>query len=464
MTKRFDSTISVEELLASQYAKKTANTDHYAWNLLTAYIDKTKANIDFTVSTSINAVLCDFYSAVRKEDGSFFTINSLSSIRSALIRVIKKKFDIDISKDATFAKSESVFEAMKRHLKKNGKGETTHYPVISEEDLCKIAEFTPTTPTELQLKVWFTLHFHFALRGRENLHSLEREDLIFSTQNGMETIRPKDNVTKNHRNDTSSSIGAVIYKSKDENCPILLVKKYLSLLNSENKYLWQRALARPDLLSQPSYTSHKVGVNTVNGFMKKVCLTLKLGSVYTNHSVRATSLTVLGSGFQDTEIAHFSGHRSLSALGIYKRVSKSKQQEMSQCLHERITGSSSISANTNLVQNMDLHCDLFTHDDPNGPSSHACPTGPITISPPSPPTQEDPVIPSTNSNLQQEMDLPCGPSPHDRPTGPASSSSNSFIYSDINKLCAQQDSRVFSSFAPNLQNCTNISFTFNFHK
>lgn len=98
MTKRFATSLPIDELLATKYSKKTENTDKYAWNLLTAYINEKKVIVNFNVPSSINALLCDFYATVRKEDGQLFTINSLNSIRCSLIRVIKKSMTLILPK------------------------------------------------------------------------------------------------------------------------------------------------------------------------------------------------------------------------------------------------------------------------------------------------------------------------------------------------------------------------------
>jgi hypothetical protein len=71
--------------------------------------------------------------------------------------------------------------------------------------------------------------------------------------------------------------------------------------------------------------------------MTRLSSYLSLSLNYTNHSVRATAITILGNSFQDTDVASFSGHRSLNALGIYKRVSNNTKKQMSDVLSSAVS-------------------------------------------------------------------------------------------------------------------------------
>jgi hypothetical protein len=66
--------------------------------------------------------------------------------------------------------------------------------------------------------------------------------------------------------------------------------------------------------------------------MPDIASILKLSKRYTNHSLRATAITILGTSFEDTDVQTVSGHKSTSCLAIYKRTSLSKKQKMSQTL------------------------------------------------------------------------------------------------------------------------------------
>jgi hypothetical protein len=147
----------------------------------------------------------------------------------------------------------------------------------------------------------------------------------------------RDMKTKNHQKDTDPSSEAVIYSTDDDNNPVRLLRNYISKLNEDVVYLWQKPNGKVIMAdSDRWYIRQKVGINTVNSFMKSMSTHLQLSKMYTNHSVRSTAITLLGRSFQDNDIACFSGHKSLGALGIYKRVSDERKQEMSDKLNEHM--------------------------------------------------------------------------------------------------------------------------------
>jgi integrase len=292
----------------------------------------------------MDKILTEFFASARKEDGKNYAINTFHGIRHSVARSFKKKYNVDIIKDKSFTRTNQVFEAVLMDIKRSGCGVVTHYPVISDDDLSKIANWKWSTPKELQLKSWFTLHFHSILRGRENLHDLQIEDIIFTCEHGKNVARLRDKLTKNHRKDVTSANGGTIFGTNYEDCPLLLLQHYISKLCKKNPYLWQRPRVKVCETDDEWYVDQKVGINTVGYFMKTLSEALGLSQCYTNHSVRATAITVLGRAYQDNNVAHLSGHKSLTALGIYKRVSDSCKQKISDTLHSTIISSSSSSS------------------------------------------------------------------------------------------------------------------------
>lgn len=337
MTKRFATNLDVDQLLASKYSKGTDSFDHYTERILNEFISQVKIIVNYQDSHAVDDMLSQFYTCVKKDNGEYFSLNTFNSIRYSIARLMKDKHAMDITKDSAFARSNTVFKAVCKELKRNGSGAVNHYQIICEEDMLKISLWKWETPRELQWSVWFTLHFHTAMRGRENLHDLKKDDIIFETASGKQMVRLKDKLTKNHRSDTTASNGSVIFATNDESCPVKLISFYISKLNINTEFLWQK----PNKATAGDwYANQKVGINTVNKFMSSLSQHLHLSKTYTNHSVRATSITILGRGFQDTDVATFSGHKSLTALGIYKRTSIPCKESMSMALHDSISSSS----------------------------------------------------------------------------------------------------------------------------
>ena len=60
----------------------------------------------------------------------------------------------------------------------------------------------------------------------------------------------------------------------------------------DTQYVYMRPLDKiPDTPTKPWYTKQRVGYNTLKGFISKLFATSGLEGVYTNHSLRATSIT-----------------------------------------------------------------------------------------------------------------------------------------------------------------------------
>ena len=66
------------------------------------------------------------------------------------------------------------------------------------------------------------------------------------------------------------------------------------------------------------YDNQVVGINTLAGKMKQISIEAMLSKEYTNHSIRATSITILDTkGFEARHIMSVSGHRQESNICSY---------------------------------------------------------------------------------------------------------------------------------------------------
>jgi hypothetical protein len=345
MTKRFAelSSEDLNNILTNKYSKNTKINDDYAYKLFKTFCESKTFEYSGNKSEMAN-VLMQFFPSVRRKDGDSFRVGGLMTIYHAITRVLKCKYDLDIKEDPTFKCVREMLQCIKNEMKKCGKGFIKHTDVISKFDLEKIGNMPIDTPKRLQLKAWFTIQLHFAKRAMENTHDMVKNDLVMHTDaQGRKCVTLMDNITKNHRGSSNQeSYGGIITSSTDINCPVKLVELYVSHLCKSNKYLWQRPkLAFAD--SSESYCDMKVGINKMSGFMKEICNQMDLSKCYTNHSVRATSITILGEQFEDTDVATVSGHKSLTNLSIYKRTSDDMKQKMSSALHDALTGQSTSS-------------------------------------------------------------------------------------------------------------------------
>lgn len=156
---------------------------------------------------------------------------------------------------------------------------------------------------------------------------------------GAIIITLKNKKTKNHKetNEDAQSGGRIVEEKGTPKCPVAIIKLYLSKLNNNNEFLWQKPLKLCSGFDNSSswYANQKVGKNKIGSFMKIISKKCHLTSTFTNHCLRSTVCTILGNaGYGDIDIMSISNHRSISSLGIYKRTSVNKKVNMANKLNE----------------------------------------------------------------------------------------------------------------------------------
>ena len=117
-------------------------------------------------------------------------------------------------------------------------------------------------------------------------------------------------------------------------CPVLSFEKYVSHLNPNNEFFFQRPKRIVNKSDGVWYDNMVVGQRTLGEKMKKLFTDAKLSFNYTNHSIRATAITVLvESGYEARHIMAVSGHKSENSIRSYAaRTSLSKKRKMSEAL------------------------------------------------------------------------------------------------------------------------------------
>ena len=87
-----------------------------------------------------------------------------------------------------------------------------------------------------------------------------------------------------------------------------------------------------------------VGQCTLHDKMKKLSIEAKLSCVYTNHSIRATTITIHNEcGYEARHIMALSGHRSESSIRSYaSQTSLSTKRKMSETLSESLNNKKTV--------------------------------------------------------------------------------------------------------------------------
>ena len=329
----------ISQLLLEKNSVNTHKATNVAWSVLNSYLSE--KSLCFSVSTVLTAdldeILRKFYAEIRKKDGSLYTKSSFRSIRAGIQRKIKEERPtMDIILDKEFFMSNEVFRAQCVKLKKDGLGKIIHKQPINHEDMKRLYEsdiFAMDSPRSLQRKVFFDLMLFMCRRGQENLRNLKKSSFkIKKDSDGRHCIEKAiDELTKNHRGENDAQESGIIYETGSPRCPVKSFRLYLTHLNPKIDELFQRPKSGiPVVPGGPWYDAQVLGVNTLANMMKNISLDAKLSQVYTNHCIRATSVTILDDcGIEARHIMTVSGHRSESSIRSYARTGLSMKRKMS---------------------------------------------------------------------------------------------------------------------------------------
>ena len=227
--------------------------------------------------------------------------------------------------DGPFVAANNVLVGQCRKLKASGKDVSKHYPAIKKDDLCKMYSsrvLSVDNPVALQRKVFFEVVLHFGRRGREGLRDINKSDIHFKVdENGKEYATLGFNPLEKNHQGFSSKEGEhqqQMYGSDTENCPLASFKFYLSKLNESCEAFFQRPRSKKWEASPSWYENSPVGFNTLAKMMSIISDAADLSIRYTNHSIRATTVTMLRSCNVDpTDIIGVTGHRNVQSLAHY---------------------------------------------------------------------------------------------------------------------------------------------------
>lgn len=143
--------------------------------------------------------------------------------------------------------------------------------------------------------------------------------------------------------------------SGNPQCPVLSFRKYTKKLNNSCEAFWQRP-GKIDSTSPPEkpwYQNAPCGHNTLGSMMQKISKQAGLSCVYTNHSIRATCITLLDvNGWESRHIMGISKHKSETSIRCYSsRLTADKRAEASDILSNACQSGSSIKEKPTTVSN-----------------------------------------------------------------------------------------------------------------
>ncbi|CAG2219544.1 unnamed protein product [Mytilus edulis] len=225
--------------------------------------------------------------------------------------------------------------------------ETFDKPKLNEKLRLFFASLRKTDGNHLKKSTLTNYRFKGCLQGcrcklfEKNLRSMTKNTFAIKTDSsGREYVHQQiDEYDKNHRDEATpdDTVGeARMYaREGDPLCPVLSFKLYLEKLHPALNDFWQRTKDSFDITDTTWYCKAPMGKNSLAVMMPEISEKAKLSRRYTNHSIRATSITAMDeSGIEARHIMRASGHRSEASIRSYsKRLSENKQREMSDSLN-----------------------------------------------------------------------------------------------------------------------------------
>lgn len=281
-------------------------------------------------------------SSIRRET---YSKSSYVNVRAGINRYLRlppNNRQINLMGDKEFQHSNHVFVGALKKLREAGKDLTSHKTPILKEDVQKMnAMFEKRTPWSLLYKVFFDISFHFARRGREGLRELKKTSFKFEMDGeGQEYVTIGFNETEKTKQGNEKSIfeksGTMYSQPGSKSCPVESLRFYLTKLHPDCDALFQYPKSKFTQNSQYWYNCQPLGKGPLSELMKRISLDAGLSKVYTNHCIRATSITVLShAGVEAQQIQSVSGHKSVESLKHYIQAPAQHQKKsMSTILHD----------------------------------------------------------------------------------------------------------------------------------
>ena len=294
-----------------------------------------------------------FYAEARNKSGNEYSKSTLLGFRHGIERHLNApplNRGLKITSDPRFKRSNEMLNARIVSLKRQGKENVKHKPAIENEDLVRLKSspvLALNNPLGLLRNAWFHVILFFCRRGREGQRQLKKDSFKFEVDPAGKNYATMahDEATRNHPGGVadvqSTEKYARIYETTDVNDGYKGLKMYLLKLNPKCESFFQYPRKNWSAEDEVWYEARPLGVNTLDSLMKNISQAASLSHLYTNHSVRATAITLWSNaGIPNRHIMAISGHRNEQSLAHYNtRPSTSQLRNCSEVLSRSLTTS-----------------------------------------------------------------------------------------------------------------------------
>ena len=309
--------------------------------------------LDALTNGELNYWLDRFVVEVRNKKGECYEGGTLYSLCAGIQRYLRSKrrstadkgalCDLDIYKESSFAYFRTVLDSILKDLRQKRVGTTKKQAeVISfdvEERMWKDNILGDDTPVKLLDTLIFCFGLNLALRSGQE-HRKLRPDMLMLKEppNSTSYIIYTESGSNNRqgglkeRKVLNKSIEYFANEAHPSRCGVQLFKKYMSLRPSDAPTDVFYLKPRPEGCSRSGcwYYNRAVGHNVLSRTVKRLCNRAGVDGYFTNHSLRRTCATRLfQQGIDEQQIMSITGHRSSTAVRMYKQVSHEQEEKLS---------------------------------------------------------------------------------------------------------------------------------------
>ena len=293
-----------------------------------------------------------FYAEARNKEIKEYGKSTLLCLRSGIERHLNfppYNRGLKFSQNPVFKNSNMMLNAKIKDLKQQGKQNVEHKPDISTQDLQKLKYhpvLSPTTPLGLLRNVWFHTTLYWCRRGREGQRNLTSSSFKFlkDENNRPYATMTHDESTKNHPGgvgdvESFEKEGRLYQTTDDPTDGFNALQFYISKLNPECTAFFQYPKRKWSPSNSIWYENRPLGIQKLGTMMKEMSEAAGLSKKYTNHSVRATAITLWSNaGLSNRHIMAISGHRNEQSLRSYNaRPSSTQLQHSSDVLSNALS-------------------------------------------------------------------------------------------------------------------------------
>ena len=188
-----NSSQELDNFIAAERSSNTVKKTKYEWKKFQAFCEQ-QVNGNFNVmnipAATLDKLLGKFFKDVRKQNGSEYEPDSISSFQKSIQRHLNElKLPFNILQDEEFRRSREVLAAKRKNLVKQGRGNKPNacreLTTEEEEKLFESGEFGCHNPEALQRTLWWFFSLRFGFRARDESRKLCWADL--ELQNDPET-------------------------------------------------------------------------------------------------------------------------------------------------------------------------------------------------------------------------------------------------------------------------------------